>query len=259
MRRVVVAAVVAGCVWAQEPKRFDVATVKAYTVNDGNFMLRPLPGGKLTAVGVTLKMLMMFAYNVKAFQISGAPGWVGSDLWEIQAQAEAVDRLAIDDSRAALRALIGERYGLRVHRETRKMPVYALAALKPAGSKLGPPTGPPPAGICPCGPASLAPKRATMSNLANQLSTILWRTVIDKTGLKGEYAFMLEWTPAPGEYGPEALGLPPGTPSDPPPNAVYKGPAIFTAIREQLGLRLESQRGPVEVVVIDRVERPVEN
>jgi uncharacterized protein (TIGR03435 family) len=234
--------------------------VKPYDVHDGNFMMRPLPGGKFVAVGVTLKMLMMWAYNVKAFQILGAPRWEGTDLWEIQAQAEGVEeRLSINDERAMVRALVEERYGIKLHREMRKTPVYLLAALKPAGSKLATPTASG-AGICPCTPSSLTPARASMAMLADELSTILWRKVIDKTGITGEYAFKLEWTPALGEYGPEAIGLPPGTGAEASPSAAYKGlPSIFTALKEQLGLRLEPQKGFVEVLVIDHVEKPSEN
>ena len=98
-----------------------------------------------------------------------------------------------------------------------------------------------------------------MALLADQLSTRLWRVVIDKTGLKGEYAFKLAWTPAPNEYGPEALGLPPGTGNSPPTDGANLGPSIFTALREQLGLRLKSQKGAVDVIVVDRIERPSEN
>ena len=90
--RTLTAAVLAvGSALAQVPKRFDVATIKPYAVYDGSFMIRPQPGGKFSAVGVTLQMLVMWAYNVKAFQILGAPRWEGTDLWEIQAQVEGVE------------------------------------------------------------------------------------------------------------------------------------------------------------------------
>ena len=199
--RTLTAAVLAvGSALAQVPKRFDVATIKPYAVYDGNFMIRPQPGGKFSAVGVTLQMLVMWAYNVKAFQILGAPRWEGTDLWEIQAQVEGVEgRLPLEDERRMVRALIEDRYRMKLHREMRKMPIYALVALKPSGSKLAAPTASG-AGICPCTPSSLAPARASMAMLAAELSTILWRRVIDKTGITGEYAFKLEWTPAPGEH-----------------------------------------------------------
>src|SRR5262245_25738019 len=123
MRRVLAAAVLAGCVWAQESKRFDVATVKPNADNDNRFSMGPQPGGKFRALGVTFKMLLMWAYDAKAFQISGEPAWVNRDRWDIEAQAEGVPRLLVNDERAMLRALLEDRYQLKVHRETKRMPV----------------------------------------------------------------------------------------------------------------------------------------
>lgn len=242
------------------PQKFDVASVKAYGVQDGNFMVRSQPDGTFRAVGATLKMLVMTAYDVKAFQVFNAPGWMGTELWEIQAKADASGgRPSRADVQARVRALLEERYQLKVHRERRTMPVYALIVAKSSGIRMTVATSNEQPGICPCGPASVAPNRASMAMLADLLSTRLWRVVIDKTGIKGEYAFKLAWTPMPNEYGPEALGLPPGTGNSPPPDRANAGPSIFTALKEQLGLRLDSQKGPVEVIVIDRVERPSEN
>jgi uncharacterized protein (TIGR03435 family) len=246
---------------AQVPQ-FDVATIKPYTLHDGNFMMRSSPGGRFNAVGVPLRMLMMWAYNLKAYQFLGAPPWTGTELWEVHARAEGVDRrLRSDEERVALRALLENRYRMKVHRETRELAVYALVVATKNGAKLRPPTGQqfrvrPSWG-------QMTAEKASMAMLANELSNIVWRPVLDKTELKGEYAFTLEWTPAQGEYGPEAVGLPPGDyppgPERVPPDMIFKGPALFTALKEQLGLRLESQRGPAEVLVIDHVERPSEN
>jgi uncharacterized protein (TIGR03435 family) len=209
---------------AQPSKQFDVATVKPYGARD-------------------------------------APDWVGVDLWDIQAKAEGVEgRLSREDYRQWCGNLLENRYQLRLRRETRNMPVYALMAVRPVGSKLAVANQQKEqAGICPCGLGSLAPSRTTMKMRADQLSVQLWRVVIDKTALTGDYSFRLEWTPAQGEYGPEALGLPPAAPGEPPLNVVKNGPSIFEALKEQLGLRLVSQKGRVEVLVIDRVEKPDAN
>jgi uncharacterized protein (TIGR03435 family) len=242
------------------PQKFDVASVKAYGTQDGNFMIRSQPDGTFRAVGATLKMLVMSAYDVKAFQVLNAPAWMGTELWEIQAKADASGgRPSRLDLQRRLQALLEERYQLKVHRERRTMPVYALVVAKSSGTKMTAATTNEQPGICPCGPALLTPKRASMAMLADLLSTRLWRVVIDKTGIKGEYAFNLAWTPASNEYGPEALGLPPGTGNSPPIDGANLGPSIFTALEEQLGLRLKSQKGPVEVIVVDRVERPSQN
>jgi uncharacterized protein (TIGR03435 family) len=246
-------------VMAQSSKQFDLATVKPYAIHDGNFMMRRMPGGSFRAVGVTLKMLIMNAYNVKAFQIVNAPDWIGVDLWEIEAKAEGVEGpLSRDESQAMLRKLLESRYQLKMHQEMRNLPVYALVAAKDRSGKLVPPTGDQ-AGICPCSPGLLAPSRASMKLLADELSRQLWRVVIDKTAITGEYSFRLEWTPAPDEYGPEALGLPPRTAGEPPPNIAFNGPSIFTALKDQLGLRLLSQKGKVTILVIDHAERPDPN
>jgi len=245
---------------APPPKKFDVASVKAYGVQDGNFMIRSQPDGTFRAVGATLKMLVMFAYDVKAFQVMNAPGWTGTELWEIQAKADASGgRPLRADVQVRVRALLEERYQLKVHSERRTMPVYTLVVAKSSGLRMTAATSNEQPGICPCGAASLTPNRASMAMLADLLSTRLWRVVIDKTGIKGEYAFKLAWTPMPNEYGPEALGLPPGTGNGPPPDGANAGPSIFTALKEQLGLQLKSQKGPVEVIVVDRIERPSEN
>jgi uncharacterized protein (TIGR03435 family) len=184
-----------------------VASVKAYGVQDRNFMIRSQPDGTFRAVGATLKMLVMFAYDVKAFQVMNAPGWTGTELWEIQAKADASGgRPSRADVQVRVRALLEERYQLKVHTERRTMPMYALVVAKPSGLRMTAATSNEQPGICPCGPASLTPNRASMAMLADLLSTRLWRVVLDKTGIKGEYAFKLAWTPMPNEYGPEACG-----------------------------------------------------
>jgi bla regulator protein blaR1 len=241
-------------------KQFDVASIRTYNVHDGNFMVRPQQDGTFKAVGVTLKMLIMYAYNMKAFQVSGLPGWAGTDLWEITAKTEGLaDPNRRADAQLRVQALLEERYQLKAHMERRTMPVYALVLANGSRAKLGTASGDDQPGICPCGRASLAPRRASMAMLADALSTYLWRIVIDRTGMKGYYAFKLEWTPLPNEYGPEALGLPPETETGSRPDAANVGPTIFTALQEQLGLRLRSQKGPVTVVAIDRVAKPSEN
>jgi uncharacterized protein (TIGR03435 family) len=100
---------------------------------------------------------------------------------------------------------------------------------------------------------------ANMGAIAAQLSNMLGRVVVDKTGLDGSFDVKLEWTPEPGQGGPMGFGPPPPGAPDAHPPADSSGPTIFTAVQEQLGLRLESQKGPVEMVVIDRVEKPTAN
>ena len=241
------------------PTKFDVATIKPTADDDNRFALRPLPGGGLSAAGVPLKMLIMQAYNLKAFQISGEPDWVDTARWDIEAKVEGFSgRLSQAQAGTLLRALMEDRFQLRVRQETREMPVYALVIGR-GGSKLTPHTGQPPAPgqAVRSGRGMFSIKKAGVALLAAQLERQLARVVVDKTGLPGDYDYTLEWTPEPGEGGPESIGLPPQ--AEPPVPLDPKGPSIFTALQEQLGLRLDSQKGPVEVIVIEHVEKPSEN
>jgi bla regulator protein blaR1 len=243
---------------AQSPtarKEFDIVSVKASAPDDHNsFMFQNLPGGSIRLVGVPLRMIIMQAYGVKSFQISGGPDWTRTDRWDILAKAEGVEgRLSGAQENPMLRSLMAERFQLRVHSEIKEMPVYALVVEK-NGSKLVLHSDAEQQFRNVYG--SLVVKKGGMAALAAWLSRGLGRMVIDKTDLKGEYDYALEWTPDPGEGGPESIGLPPEPPTV---HAETNGPSIFTALQEQLGLRLVSQRGPVEVIVIDSVDKPSAN
>jgi uncharacterized protein (TIGR03435 family) len=241
------------------PKEFDVATVKPNAANDSRFMIRPLPGGRLTISGVPLKMLIMEAYDVRTFQVSGGLGWVSTERWDIEAKAEGVQgQLPIGQTLKMLQALITDRFHLEVHHETKEMTIYALVVGK-NGSKLTPHTGEPPQPTdrLRVRPGSLSAKQIGIAALVRQLTLQLGRQVIDKTGLAGQYDFTLEWAPEPGQGGPESIGLPPDARVAQP--AESNGPSIFTAVQEQLGLRLDAQEGPVDIIVIDRAEKPDEN
>jgi uncharacterized protein (TIGR03435 family) len=241
------------------PLKFDVATVKANAANDNRFMIRPLPGGGLTITGVPLKMLIMEAFDVRAFQVSFGPGWMSADRWDIETKTEGVQgQLPIGQTLKMLQALITERFHLEVHHETKQMTIYALVVGK-NGSKLTPHTGEPPQPTdrLRVRSGSISAKQIGIAALARQLTLQLGRQVIDKTGLTDKYDFKLEWSPDPGQGGPESIGLPPDARLPPP--AESNGPSIFTAVQEQLGLRLDAQKGPVDIIVIDRAERPDEN
>jgi uncharacterized protein (TIGR03435 family) len=239
--------------------------------------VRPLPG-RLTA-DAPVRLLLQNAYSVQAFQIVGGPDWIDSDHYAIEAKA------AGDPGRAQLflmlQSLLEDRFHLQIHRDTRELPVYALVAAK-NGLKLSPPKeecmdpapgalppgrmqppghGQPP--LAPCGHVGimLEPGGATMrggkipmAELIRALSMVLGRTVVDKTGFSGLFDLRLGFLPD------EITAALPA----PPPDAAgasldSRNPPILTALQEQLGLRLESTKGPVEVIVIDHVERPSAN
>lgn len=247
--------VVAGVSALAAAQTFEVATIKPNASNDNRVMLRMQPGGRFVASGVTLKMLIGEAYNVREFQITNAPGWVSAERYDINAKAEgAPDRMTPDQLRPMIKALLEDRFQLKTHNETKEMPVYELVVGK-NGPKLTANAGEP-GPMIRMGRGQLNGKKVSMTMLARQLSQQLGRTVIDKTDLKGEYDFTLEWTPEPGQGGGPFGGPPP---ADAIPAADSSGPTLFTAVQEQLGLRLESQKGPVQMLAIDSISKPTEN
>jgi uncharacterized protein (TIGR03435 family) len=292
---------------------FEAASIKPAKSGDMRSGIRMAPGGLLTATSVSLKMLMTMAYKIQPFQLTGAPSWLDSDRWDIEAKPEsgaddepgkspADEEKRMDAERLRIRSLLEDRCKLTFHHETKELPVYALVIAK-NGPKLKesaietPQQFPPGAdknptntdgegtGRLPSRERALSggPKRHMMmglgqlsgegvpvSFLAETLSRQLGRVVLDRTGLKGNYDFDLKWTPDPsqgrgmgmggppmGPGGPGGPGSPGGPGMPPPPDS--NGPTIFTAVQEQLGLKLESQKGPVDVIVIDHIEKPSEN
>lgn len=255
---ILIAALAVAC--GQSPivsKRFDVVSVKPSAPDEHNsFMSQRLPGGSLRLIGLPLRMMIMRAYDVKAFQLAGGPDWVRTDRWDVLAKAEGVeDRLTPAQERPMLQALLRDRFQLKVHIETREMPVYALTVDKSV-SKLTLNTGA--VRQFRTGNGSLTVNNGGIPELVNWLSQALGRVVIDRTRLNGEYDYALSWTPEPGQGGPESIGQPPGTLGGVTPSGA-DGPSIFTALQQQLGLRLVSQEGPVEIVVLDSAEKPSSN
>jgi uncharacterized protein (TIGR03435 family) len=242
---------------------FEVASVRPNRSRDvgTNFDIR---GDRFTAINATLRELIRVAYRIRDLQIADAPDWLASERYDVIAKAAAP--LKMSAFPLELRPLLAERFRLKVHHETREAAIYALVVASPDG-KLGPALHPVEVDRCPeamaradararsgqppftpvpgqrmeCGlgfnPGILNGGSVTLGPMVQRLSAIVGRVVIDRTGLQGRFDFDLTWT---ADGNPEATG-----------------PSIFTALQEQLGLKLESTRGPVEVLVIDHVERPV--
>lgn len=258
---------------------YDVASIKPNKSGTDMVRLMFSPDG-LTATNGTVQMLIHAAYGVEDNQISGEPGWLNSDHYDIEAKmdsatADALHKLSEDQRRLErqrmLQALLADRFKLAIHRETKELPVYALVVAKngpklqeakpgdtyPNGIKG--PDGVARAGFMRMGRGELTGQGLPMSSLVRLLTQQLGRTVMDKTDLTGKYDFTLKWTPDESQgamlKGPD--GGQPGAASAPPPDS--SGPSIFTALQEQLGLKLESQKGQVEILVIDHVEKPSEN
>jgi uncharacterized protein (TIGR03435 family) len=258
--------------------QFEVASVKPNKGGDNRVMIGIQPGGRVNASNVALRMLLRQAFNIQDFQIVGGPDWIGTDRFDVIAKApESDEQISQDRLRLMLRALLVERFKLAFHNETREVPIYALIKARSDG-KLGPNLapaavdcaaargrrggGPPPAAPQPgqkmecgfmIGFGRMNVGGMPMSQLAQALSQQLSRVVLDKTELTGNYDFELT-------YAPEAIGSGSGGPpllnGAPPPPPDPNLPNLFTALQEQLGLKLDSQRGPVDVIVIDHVEHP---
>ena len=260
---------------AQAPApTYEVASIKPAAPGQIGRFIRPTPGGRLNANNITLKDLIQIAYRIQSFQVTGGPAWLGSDGFDIIAKAEGDPPL--NQFPELLRPLLADRFALKFHRETKDLPVYALVApndkgkatpslalAKEGACTVRDPTKPPPGPGEPptlyCGNIyggfkELHGQAVTLANLVPILSRMLGRTVIDKTGMTAKYDINLEWTPDQSQL--SLMQLPPDVPM---PAFDPNGPSIFTAFPEQLGLKLESQKGPVEVFVVDHAEKPSEN
>jgi uncharacterized protein (TIGR03435 family) len=259
---------------------FEVASIKPNKSGDGRVMIGMPPTGRFTATNVPVRLLMQQSFNLQPFQIVGGPSWITSDRFDVVAKAP--DGFAPDQLRPMVRALLVDRFKLKTHMETREMPIYELVLARPdgkLGSNLTPAKtdceamrgrragGPPPAPPQPGQPiecgfmigiGNMNAGGMPMLELARSLSGFVNRIVVDKTGLKGNYDFQITYTPD-GRGNP--LGLPPGAPpvGVEAPAGDPNGASLFTALQEQLGLKLDSQKGPVEVLVIDSIEQPTED
>jgi bla regulator protein BlaR1 len=248
---------------------FEVASIKPASPDVQGISIQFQPGGGLKMTGVPVRAMITFAYDVRDFQVSGGPGWAGTDRFDVMARPDAAAAAGLEDlgkmsdsqrktvreqMGERLRALLADRFQLAVHKETKEQPIYALVLAK-NGPKLTEITSPGQRQGLSTNRGRSQGFAVPLEMLAQVLSGILSRPVIDKTGLTGKYDFVLEWTPDSGADA-RAQGFGDGVNS---PAPAPGGPTIFTALQEQLGLRLDSQKGPVQNIVIDRVEKPSEN
>jgi uncharacterized protein (TIGR03435 family) len=261
----------------QPPLAFETASVKPNKSGAEERYFRMDPrGGSLTVVNMQLREMITFAYQIQSFQLEGGPGWLASDRYDIVArpEREVPSTSGQDPLKLMLRTLLADRFKLVMHKETKELPIFELVlarqdgklgpqlrpaavdcAARAAAARAGTPppsSGPPGPGSCgtTMNPVSVRGGGATMATLAGLLERPAQRLVIDRTGLTGNWDLEVNYTP-------DRSQLPPGVelPSSIDPN----GPSLFTAIEEQLGLKLRSARGPVEVLVIDSVQQPTPN
>ena len=197
----------------------------------------------------------MSAYNVRDYQMSPeGPGWIRSDRYDIVAKVDGEGRPTMDQVRQMLQKLLADRFQLKLHRETKELPVYALVIGKKGPTLME--SAADAKSSMRFGAGQFTGSKVSMTQLALFLSNALARPVLDGTGLMGTYDFKLQWTPDAGQL-PGLGGFGPGP--DAPPPSDPNGPSIFTAVQEQLGLKLESQKGPIEILVLDHAAKPSEN
>jgi uncharacterized protein (TIGR03435 family) len=257
MQRILVTVLLfAGLLTAQGPA-FETASIKP-TPPGGNpavsWRIGPTPGGGLVAEGLSLKAIISWAYGLQGYQVSGGPSWVDSIDWSIMAKAPEAQKPEdsvqwkdmnpeqlgryVSVARQRMQALLAERFHLVLKRETKEGRIYALTVGKD-GSKMKDSAS----GGVSANDRSILSQGTTMQFLTTLLGSNLKRPVIDETGLKGNYSFELKWAP----------DQPASTEPDAP--AAESSSSIFAAIEEQLGLRLEPWKAPVEAIVIQSAEK----
>lgn len=226
----------------QSPRPFDAASITLSDLHDRSMDLT-VTGGRLTVKNWTLALLIHEAYDVKMYQLTGGPNWIDTDPYFVTATADGSPTPA--EMKEKLRTLLADRFQLKLHRETRPASVYSLTVAK-GGPKLPAPGNHDRSWVGVIrSPSSLSMVgyRATTSLLASKLEDILERPVVDGTGLTQEFDCKLEFAN-------------PNPPADASPSPA---PSIFAALQDQLGLKLEARKGSMEMLVIDRVERPSAN
>ena len=254
---------------AQQPAAFDVASIKANRSGLPFVNFGMPPGGRFLAENAPLREIIRVAYGGPDFLIVDAPDWLRAERFDIAAKADGNPER--DQIIVMLRTLLADRFKLAIHTEKRELPIYTLVRVKTDGA-LGPRLRPaaadcaallaatrtgtplPPSNRILCGSrnrsGTLAIGGMTMDQIAAGFWPQLGRVVVDRTGLQGSFDLDLDYAPSP----------PAGVAAAAPDAAAQSdAPSIFTAVQEQLGLKFESTKGPVDVLVIDHVERPTED
>jgi len=229
---------------------FEVATIKANPSGAAAKLVR-VTGCQISTTNTSVSYLITYAYGIQARQITGGPAWLEVEKYDVTAKPEGEGQPNDKQWKIMFQKLLADRFQLAFHRDKKELSVYAIVIGK-TGSKLtrsaGDPNG---------GPsllfrgANLPAKNATMADFAGVMErTVLDRPVVDQTGLSGRFDFQLKWTPDETQFGGRVR---------PPSDDAAAPPDLFTAFQEQLGLKLQATKAPVDVIVIDRVAKPSEN
>jgi uncharacterized protein (TIGR03435 family) len=229
---------------AERPAGFEVASIRPFdrTGQMGHGSIA-VSGSHVTMTGYTLSALILYAWDMRNYQIAGGPAWMASDAWTIAAKAEGDAAPEVPEIRKMLQGLLAERFGIKMHRETKEVRVYFLEPAK-TGPRLTVSTAK--RATMQMGTGRLMMVKVTAAQMASMFSSVLSRPVLDQTGIAGEYDFTLESSD---------INMGRTQPLD----EDLAGPSIFTAIQEQMGLKLEPGKGPIEMLVIERAEKPADN
>ena len=246
---------------------FEVASIRQNTSGDENFGFTPQPGGVMAATNVTARQIVTYAYSMQNSRVEGGPEWLDTMRFDITAKAAAA--ATPEQMLLMLRTLLADRFGLVVRLEARPTPVFALVLARSdgrLGSQVRPSTVDCAAvraaiargqasqvgadGRPVCGgrarPGLITVGAVSMEELARNMSRLVQRPVVDRTGLQGRFDFELKYAPD-----AELTAVP--------PDRLPELPSLFVALEEQLGLKLESTRAPIDVAVIDSIRPPVAN
>ena len=227
---------------------WDVVSVKARDPNEpSNSQSTGMKGRQYTMVNRTVRAMLLFSYGLHKTQIVGGPSWIETERWDVQGVPDVPGHPNLKQAQILTRKLLEERFGLKVHKETKEMAVYAISVAK-GGEKMarsvGDPNGTPDeTESSNGGQVTMRMTNMSLGEFAPDLAFFLDRPAVDQTGLTGRYDFLLKWT-ADDSRAPTDGSAPPG---------------LFTAIQQQIGLKLEPAKAPVEVLMIDAVERPSAN
>ena len=243
---------------APAPLAFDVASIKLSKRGGRGGGIRPLQGGQTyVATNVPVRLIIRLMYRLADSQLVGGPEWLNTELYDIEGKTEMKGATS-DQLHEMFQALLADRFKLKFHQETKEIVRFVLTVDK-SGSRMKISEAPnnfdiPIQGA---GRGKIVGQRVPIPHFCWFLSQGLNVPVVDKTGLDKNYDFTLEWSPELQDAAKAGLAVPGNAPNELP--AVSYGPTLFTALREQLGLKLEPQKAPVQVLVIDHAQKPTEN
>ena len=239
---------------AEASPSFEVATIKPSKPDEPGKMFG-VRGAHFKTINTTLTDLITFAYGVQQKQVVGAPSWMDTDKWDIEAQPDVAGAPNKQQVATMVQKLLADRFKLTFHKDTKELSAYVLTEAK-GGQKMKKGSDDPNQlpGLFFRGLGVLTVQNATMQDFAGLMqSAVLDRPVVDQTSLPGKWNFLLKWTPDESQFGSMGVKVPPPTdaPDAPPP--------LFTAIQEQIGLKLDAGKAQVPVLVIEKAEKPSDN